>query len=735
MFGSKGPVVLENEPRDPSFLYGQAAYFLLKLSYMAKGEKEQKTQKNPRYSAEDIYVLEGLEPVRKRPGMYIGSTGVDGLHHLVWEIFDNSRDEALGGYATEIEVALLPDNVVRIADDGRGIPVDIHQKTKVSALETAMTTLHAGGKFGGESYKVSGGLHGVGASVVNALSSWLKVEVHKDGGKWVQEYKRGEPKAKVKKVESSKLHGTITTFTPDPTIFSDITFDFQKIKDHHRQQAYLVKKLHIRIIDAREYAGKIDDSVYYLRELGLPVPSYSFYFEGGIASLVKYLNKDQEALHDTVFYTEKERDKVGVEVALQYVADITTKEMSFANTIPTAEGGTHLTGFRAALTRVLNDYARKNGLLKDADDNLSGEDVREGMTAVISVKIVEPQFEGQTKGKLGSQEGRTATEAVVGDSFSDFLEEHPQDARKILERCILSQKARKAAKAARETVLRKGILDGLTLPGKLADCSSRKAEESELYIVEGDSAGGSAKQGRDRRFQAILPLKGKILNIERARLDRILSSSEIRALIIALGTAIADEFDIAKLRYHRIIIMTDADVDGSHIRTLLLTLFYRYFPALIAKGHIYIAQPPLYRIQMGKKVEYAYTDKTKEAVLARWKAGKQEVESQKSIRQSADKSASEEPEEPAEEDLSPEALAKGEKVKGVSIQRYKGLGEMNAEQLWDTTMNPEKRMMMQVTIADAQEADKIFDILMGAEVGPRKRFIQTHAKDVKNLDV
>src|SRR3990167_6184085 len=702
---------------------------------MAKENPAKNKGKKGDYTADDIYILEGLEPVRKRPGMYIGSTGVDGLHHLVWEIFDNSRDEALGGYATEIEVALLPDNVVRIADDGRGIPVDIHQKTKVSALETAMTTLHAGGKFGGESYKVSGGLHGVGASVVNALSSWLKVEVYKDGGKWVKEYKRGEPKAKVKKVESSKLHGTITTFTPDPTIFSDITFDFQKIKDHHRQQAYLVKKLHIRIIDAREYAGKIDDSVYYLRELGLPVPSYSFYFEGGIASLVKYLNKDQEALHDTVFYTEKERDKVGVEVALQYVADITTKEMSFANTIPTAEGGTHLTGFRAALNRVLNDYARKNGLLKDADDNLSGEDVREGMTAVISVKIVEPQFEGQTKGKLGSQEGRTATEAVVGDSFSDFLEEPPQDARKILERCILSQKARKAAKAARETVLRKGILDGLTLPGKLADCSSRKAEESELYIVEGDSAGGSAKQGRDRRFQAILPLKGKILNVERARLDKVLSSSEIRALIIAMGTAIADEFDISKLRYHRIIIMTDADVDGSHIRTLLLTLFYRYFPALIDNVYIYIAQPPLYRVQAGKKVAYAYTDAQKEKIISEWKKDKQDKSEEKSKKPNKSEDDDRAEESAVGEDVPGGALAEEGKVKGVTIQRYKGLGEMNPEQLWTTTMSPESRVMRQVVVADAQEADKMFDVLMGSDVLPRKRFIQTHAKNVKNLDI
>lgn len=692
---------------------------------MAKVEKDVKKTKNPGYSAQDIYVLEGLEPVRKRPGMYIGSTGVDGLHHLVWEIFDNSRDEALGGHASEIEVVLLPGNSVRVADNGRGIPVDMHQKTKVSALETAMTTLHAGGKFGGDSYKVSGGLHGVGASVVNALSSYLKVEVYRDGGKWFQEYQCGKPKAKVKKVAPSKLHGTITTFIPDPTIFSVIEFDFQKIKDHHRQQAYLVKKLKIRIIDAREYKDKIDDSVYWLEELNLPVPSYTFYFEGGIQSLVAYLNKDQEALHDAIFYTEKERDKVAVEVALQYVSDITTREMSFANTIHTIEGGTHLTGFRSALTRVLNDYARKNNLLKDADDNLSGEDVREGLTTVISVKIMDPQFEGQTKGKLGSQEGRTATESVVGDDFSDFLEEHPADARRILERCILSQKARKAAKAARETVLRKGILDGLTLPGKLADCSSRRAEESELYIVEGDSAGGSAKQGRDRRFQAILPLKGKILNIERARLDRILSSSEIRALIIAMGTAIADEFDISKLRYHRIIIMTDADVDGSHIRTLLLTLLYRYFPELIARGHIYIAQPPLYRIQSGKRAEYAYTDKAKDLILAQLKAVKEETPAAKTKTKKVEKEDTEEG----------EGTEKEEKIRGVSIQRYKGLGEMNAEQLWDTTMNPAKRVMKQVNIADAQEADKIFDILMGSDVLPRKRFIQTHAKDVKNLDI
>ena len=692
---------------------------------MTNKEKGDKNQTNPRYSAEDIYVLEGLEPVRKRPGMYIGSTGVDGLHHLVWEIFDNSRDEAMGGFATEIEVALLPGNVVRVADDGRGIPVDIHPKTKVSALETAMTTLHAGGKFGGESYKVSGGLHGVGASVVNALSRWLKAEVHKDGGRHFQEYERGQPKAKVKKVAPSKRHGTIITFTPDTEIFSAIEFDFEKIKDHHRQQAYLVKGLKVRIIDARQYGGKIDEDVFYLDELRLPVPSHSFYFEGGIKSLIKYLNEEEEPIHESIFYIEKMYDKVAVEAALQYITEIGGREMSFANNILTGEGGTHLTGFRAALTRVLNDYARKNGYLKESDDNLSGEDVREGLTAVISVKIPEPQFEGQTKAKLGSQEGRTATEAVVGEALVDFFEENPQEARKIVEKCVLAQKARKAAKAARETVLRKGVLEGLALPGKLADCSSRKAEESELYIVEGDSAGGSAKQGRDRRFQAILPLRGKILNIERARLDKVLSSSEIRALIIAMGTAIADEFDLSKLRYHRIIIMTDADVDGSHIRTLLLTLFYRYFPALIDNGHIYIAQPPLYRIQSGKKASYAYSDAQKEKIISEWKKEKQEKGEEKSKKLKK-----------SEEEGEVEEVEGGEeKIKGVTIQRYKGLGEMNPEQLWTTTMSPEGRVMKQVVVADAQEADKMFNVLMGSEVLPRKRFIQTHAKNVKNLDI
>ncbi len=662
---------------------------------MPKVKKEEKGKNNTHYSAEDIYVLEGLEPVRKRPGMYIGSTGVDGLHHLIWEVFDNSRDEAMAGHASRIEVALLPDGSVRVADDGRGIPVDVHKKTKVSALETVMTTLHAGGKFGGESYKVSGGLHGVGVSVVNALSTWLKAEVHRDGGVYVQEYERGKPKTKVKKVGKSEKRGTIVTFMPDSEIFPETKFNFQTIVDHLRYQAYLVKKLKITIIDFREIKEKLDlKKFYFLEDLALPVNSYTFYFEGGLHSLVRQLNKDYDVLHENIFYVHKLFNEIDVEVAFQYVNDLTGKELSFANNINTKEGGTHVTGFKIALTRVLNDYAKKNNLIKK-EETLSGEDVREGLTSVVSVKLREPQFEGQTKAKLGTQEARSAVENVVSQALSDFLEEHPQDAKRIIEKCILAQKARKAAKAARETVLRKGVLEGLALPGKLADCSSRKAEESELYIVEGDSAGGSAKQGRDRRFQAILPLRGKILNIEKARLDKMLASKEIRALIIALGTAIADEFDISKIRYHRIIIMTDADVDGAHIRTLLLTLFFRHFPEVIEKGYLYIAQPPLYRIQKGKTVRYAYSEEEKEKIL-------------KELRTSDAK---------------------------VNIQRYKGLGEMNPEQLWETTMNPENRVLGQVTIEDAAEADKVFDILMGSSVSARKKFIQAHAKNVRNLDI
>jgi len=652
-----------------------------------------KNNNNVSYTAKDIYVLEGLEPVRKRPGMYIGSTGLDGLHHLIWEVFDNSCDEAMSGFADEVEVALLPDNRVRVADNGRGIPVEIHKQTKVSALETVMTTLHAGGKFGGESYKIAGGLHGVGVSVVNALSVWLRAEVHRDGGKFIQEYKRGKALSKVKKIASSKLQGTVVKFEPDPEIFKEINFEWQRILSHLRQQAYLVKGLKIRMIDARNFKDKIDDSnVLFLNSLNLSFESRSFYFEGGLLSLVKFLNKREKPVNDKIFYVEKEIEKIIVEAALQYIDDIDVKELSFANNIHTPEGGMHLTGFRTALTRTLNDYGRKNGFLKADVDNFTGDDVREGLTAIISVKLREPQFEGQTKAKLGNPEVRTAVETVFGEAFSAFLEENPGEARAIIEKSILSLKARKAAKAAKESILRKGVLEGLALPGKLADCQSRDPAESELFIVEGDSAGGSSKQARDRRTQAILPLRGKILNVERIRIDKMLASKEIKALVIALGAAIAEEFDISKLRYHKIIIATDADVDGAHIRTLLLTLFYRYYLPVIDGGYLYIALPPLFRIQKGKEVIYAYSEEEKDKIV-------------------------------------------GKDATGFNIQRYKGLGEMNPEQLWETTIDPARRVLKQVTVDDAEEADKTFDILMGKEVEPRKIFIQTHAAKVQNLDV
>ena len=632
---------------------------------------------NSSYEAKDIYVLEGLEPVRRRPGMYIGSTGSDGLHHLIHETVDNSLDEALAGYAKNIEITLMKDNRVKVVDDGRGIPVEKHPQTKKSALETVMTTLHAGGKFGGESYKIAGGLHGVGVSVVNALSKWMRAEVCRNGMKYTQEYSKGEPKTKVKKIGQCKETGTTVIFEPDPEIFKEIEFKWNKILDHLRQQSYLTKGVRINIRDERNKLPQ----------------TYSFYFEGGIVSYVDYLNRNEEPKHEHIFYVSREHEGILVETALQYTDDISGYEEGFANNIFTGEGGMHLTGFRTALTRTFNDYARKNTYLKNSDENLTDDDVREGLTAVISVKLREPQFEGQTKAKLGNPEARTAVETVVSDALEEFLEKNPGDARAIMEKCLLAAKARQAAKAARDTVIRKGVLEGMTLPGKLADCSSRKPEESELYIVEGDSAGGSAKQGRDRNFQAILPLKGKILNVEKARLDKALAFKEIRALVIALGAAIGDEFDINKLRYHRVIIMTDADVDGSHIRTLLLTLFFRYFPQIIENGYLYIAQPPLYRLSKAKQIQYAYTDADKEEILS--SMGKE----------------------------------------GVGIQRYKGLGEMNPIQLWETTMDPANRVMKQVTVEDAKEADKIFDILMGDEVAPRKRFIQTHAKKVKNLDI
>ena len=651
-----------------------------KKSASKKETVSKEAEKVNGYTAKDIYVLEGLEPVRKRPGMYIGSTGPSGLHHLIWEVFDNSRDEAMGGFATNVEIKLLKDNVVSVRDNGRGIPVDVHKQTKKSALETVMTTLHAGGKFGGESYKVSGGLHGVGVSVVNALSKWLKVEVCRDGGLYAQEYKRGKATGRVKKIAKCDQVGTTVIFSPDDEIFSEIEFDLKKIQDHFREQAYLTKGFQIVLIDERG-----------------DKPSYTAYrFDGGLRSFVEYLNEEGDKLvHDNTFYVHKEHEGIDVEVALNYNEGTETVELSFANNINTSDGGMHLTGFRSALTRTINDYAKEKNLFKKGDDSLSGDDVREGLTAVVSVKLREPQFEGQTKARLGTPEARSSVEIIVGDALRDFMETHPNDARAMIERTLLSARARLAAKAAKDTVLRKGALSGLTLPGKLADCQSgTKPEDAELFIVEGNSAGGSAKQARDRRYQAILPLRGKVLNSEKARVDKILANKEIVSLVVALGTAIADEFDLSKLRYHKIVIMTDADIDGAHIRTLLLTLFFRYFPQVIDGGFLYIAQPPLYQVKKGKEVAYAYSDAEKDSIV------------------------------------------KGMKGTGVAnIQRYKGLGEMNGEQLWETTLDPAVRSLQQVAIDDAKEADKMFDILMGGEVAPRKRFIQVHAASVKNLDV
>jgi DNA gyrase subunit B len=687
---------------------------------MAKEKDNEKDgEKGHHYDASDISVLEGLEPVRRRPGMYIGTTGPEGLHHLVWEIFDNSRDEAMGGFCNDIEIVLLPGNRVRVADNGRGIPVDIHKKTKVSALETVMTTLHAGGKFGGEGYKVSGGLHGVGASVVNALSTYCRVDVHRDGGKYFQEYSEGKKKSAVKKTGASKLHGTIVTFEPDEKIFGAIKFDWNTVVNHIRQQAYLVKKLKILIIDAREWdntKGLDDTDVFYFRDLGLELPSVSFYFEGGLVSLVKYYNKFQKPVQNNIFYIEKEIDGVGVEVSLQYVDDIVDRIFPFANNIYNPEGGTHVTGFKTALTRTLNTYCKKNEMMKESEGSFTGEDVLEGLTAVISVKLREIQFEGQTKGKLGSMEAQGAVATVFGEAFANFLEENPDDAKAIINKSILALKARKAAKAAKDSVLRKGALEGMTLPGKLADCQSKDASESELFLVEGDSAGGSAKQGRDRRTQAILPLRGKILNVERARIDKMLASKEVKSLVIAMGTSIGDTFDIDKMRYHKIIIATDADVDGSHIRTLLLTLFYRYFRQVVEAGYIYIAQPPLYKIKKGKEISYAYTDEDKVKILGKG-ADVSEI-------QETEGSENEEEAEGGEGEK--EETAK--KSNKVHIQRYKGLGEMNPEELWETTMDPKNRILKRVDISDAEEANKIFDILMGSEVPPRKSFIQSNAK-------
>ncbi len=668
--------------------------------------------KKDSYGADSITVLEGLDPVRKRPGMYIGSTSAAGLHHLIWEVVDNSIDEAMAGFASEITVTMLADGMVSVKDNGRGIPVEKHKATGVSALETVLTKLHAGGKFGGGGYKVSGGLHGVGVSVVNALSTYLKAEVHREGKAWVQEYKIGVPQTPIKPAGTATGSGTTITFKPDATIFTELEFSWGKILDRLRQQSYLTKGITINVIDERpDHRPK----------------KYKFHFEGGIKSYIRSLHRNKSVKNETIFYLDKNVGDTKVEVALQYNDEYNETVLSFANNIHNPEGGTHLAGFRTALTRTLNNYARGKNLLKEKDENLTGEDVREGLTAIISVKLPDPQFEGQTKGKLGNAETKGYVEQSFGESFATFLEEHPKEAEAIVSKCFLSAQARLAARTARATILRKGALEGMTLPGKLADCSSRKAEECELYIVEGDSAGGSAKQGRNRRFQAILPLRGKILNVERARLDKMLANNEIKNIVIALGTNIDDQFDLEKLRYHRIIIMTDADVDGSHIRTLLLTLFFRHFKPLVEAGHMYIAQPPLYQIKKGTAVRYAYSDEEKNRTIEEFGgfAGSEEVV--------------EETDEGEEGEIivNEETVKEDEKKKNsrIIIQRYKGLGEMNADQLWETTMNPEGRILKQVTVEDAAKADQMFDMLMGDNVAPRKNFIQTHAKKVKNLDI
>ncbi len=676
------------------------------------------------YDASSISVLEGLEPVRKRPGMYIGTTGPDGLHHLIWEIFDNSRDEAMGGFANDIEVALLPGGYVRVIDNGRGIPVGIHPKTKVSALETIMTTLHAGGKFGGEDsgYKVSGGLHGVGASVVNALSEHTKVIVHKDGAVHMQEYEIGKAKAKVKQIGKTTHNGTIVIFKPDVTIFKDgINWNWEKIVAHLRQQAYLVKGTRITVLDARDEPTVDSEGATYLRTSGVDCPSMSFYFEGGLRSLISFYNKHQTAVHKNVFYVDSSDNDVAVEVAFQYVDDLSPRLMAFANNIYNPEQGTHVTGFKTALTRTLNTYARAAGVLKENEENFTGDDVLEGMTAVVSIKMPEIQFEGQTKGKLGSVEAQGAVATVFGQALATFFEENPDDGKAIANKVLLALKARKAAKAAKDSVMRKGALEGMTLPGKLADCQSKSPEDSELFIVEGDSAGGSSKMGRDRRTQAILPLRGKILNIERARLDKMLASEQIRNLVVAMGTAIGDIFDLSKLRYHKIIIATDADVDGAHIRTLLLTLLYRHFRPIIDGGFIYIAQPPLYKIKRGKEIMYAYSDEEKFRFLG--------DDANQAVEEAEEEQGTDE-----ETDGSPEEEVTSKKGQKVSIQRYKGLGEMNPSELWETTMDPANRILKRVTVEDGEAADRIFDILMGTDVPSRKAFIQSNAK-LANLDV
>jgi DNA gyrase subunit B len=626
------------------------------------------------YNADSIQVLEGLDPVRRRPGMYIGSTDGRGLHHLVWEVVDNSIDEAMAGHATHVVVQILEDGSVRVSDNGRGVPVGKHP-TGPDALEVVHTKLHAGGKFGSGGYKVSGGLHGVGVSVVNALSEWLKVESARDGSVWGQEYARGIPTTPVRKLRpQGDRRGTTTMFKPDPTVFETVEFSFETIAQRLRESAYLNKGLWIRFLDGRTERER------------------SFYFEGGLVSFVRHLNRNKETLHARPMYVERREGNTSIEVALQYNDTYAENIFTFANNINTVDGGTHLTGFRAALTRSLNDYARRASILKDSDANLSGDDVREGLTAVISVKLVEPQFEGQTKAKLGNAEVAGQVASAVAEGIGQYLDENPADGRRIIEKSLTAARAREAARKARDLVIRKGALEGMSLPGKLADCQERDPAKSELYIVEGDSAGGSAKQGRDRRFQAILPLRGKLLNVEKARLDKIVSSENIRPLVIALGAGIGDSLDLSKLRYHRIIIMTDADVDGAHIRTLLLTFFYRHMPQVIENGYLFIAQPPLFRISTGKQTRYAQSEQERDAIVKNM-------------------------------------------GKSVSVQRFKGLGEMNADQLWETTMNPESRTLLRAEVEDAAEADAIFTMLMGEKVEPRKDFIKTEARKVQNLDV
>ncbi|WP_171051771.1 DNA topoisomerase (ATP-hydrolyzing) subunit B [Alteribacter natronophilus] len=630
------------------------------------------------YDESQIQVLEGLEAVRKRPGMYIGSTSGRGLHHLVWEIVDNSIDEAMGGHCDTIRVTIEKDNSITVEDNGRGIPVGIHEKMGRPAVEVIMTVLHAGGKFGGGGYKVSGGLHGVGASVVNALSNLLEVEVHKDGKVYYQAFERGIPKEDLKVTGETEKQGTIISFKPDPEIFTETTvFEYDILANRLRELAFLNRGLRIFITDERENGKEAE-----------------YYYEGGIASFVEHLNRTKDPIHEPPIFLEGERDGIAIEIAIQYNEGFASNLYSFANNINTHEGGTHESGFKTALTRVINDYARKNNMFKENDPNLVGDDVREGLTAIISVKIPDPQFEGQTKTKLGNSEARTITDSLFSEHLTKFMAENPSVARKLVEKGILASRARDAAKKARELTRRKSALEVSSLPGKLADCSTKDASISEIYIVEGDSAGGSAKQGRDRHFQAILPLRGKIINVEKARLDKILSNNEVRAIITALGTGIGEDFDISKARYHKIIIMTDADVDGAHIRTLLLTFLYRYMRPLIEEGYVYIAQPPLYKIQQGKQVHYAYNEKEMDRIMA-------EI---------------------------PESPKPG-------LQRYKGLGEMNPTQLWETTMDPANRTVLQVALEDAMLADEIFETLMGDRVEPRRDFIQENAHYVKNLDV